>query len=81
MSVALHHEHAFHAASRAHLGSTFYFIRCQQNPSFYGLPTGLAEGGLYAHMQTTCLNGLKQASMNCACTCEYGAATDSGSFT
>lgn len=41
-------------------GSTFYFIRCQKNPKFYGLPTGLADGGLYGHMQKTCLSGLKK---------------------
>ena len=43
------------------MASTFYFIRCQKNPSFYGLPAGLTDGGLYGHMQNTCLNGLKQA--------------------
>eukprot|EP00903_Cladosiphon_okamuranus_P018895 g17378.t1 len=42
------------------LRSTFYFIRCQKNPSFYGLPSGLTEGDLHGHLQQTCLNGLKQ---------------------
>ncbi len=43
--------------------STFYFIRCQRNPAFYGLPTDLSDGGLYGHMQTTCLKGLKQVKI------------------